>query len=109
MTEGGVDYSFECIGNVNVMRSALECCHKGWGESTIIGVAGAGQDERRVAQPGVDAQRQRIGMPGDAAGARRDLERAKPLDARLGDRAACFEIESTLAEIAERTGSGAAA
>ncbi len=44
MTNGGVDYSFECIGNVHVMRSALECCHKGWGESTIIGVAGAGQE-----------------------------------------------------------------
>jgi S-(hydroxymethyl)glutathione dehydrogenase/alcohol dehydrogenase len=44
MTDGGVDYSFECIGNVNVMRSALECCHKGWGESIIIGVAGAGQE-----------------------------------------------------------------
>lgn len=43
MTSGGVDYSFECIGNVNVMRQALECCHKGWGESVIIGVAGAGQ------------------------------------------------------------------
>ena len=43
MTNGGVDYSFECIGNVHVMRSALECCHKGWGESVIIGVAGAGQ------------------------------------------------------------------
>lgn len=44
MTDGGVDYSFECIGNVNAMRSALECCHKGWGESVIIGVAGAGQE-----------------------------------------------------------------
>jgi S-(hydroxymethyl)glutathione dehydrogenase/alcohol dehydrogenase len=44
MTDGGVDYSFECIGNVNLMRSALECCHKGWGESVIIGVAGAGQE-----------------------------------------------------------------
>lgn len=44
MTDGGVDYSFECIGNVNVMRSALEACHKGWGESIIIGVAGAGQE-----------------------------------------------------------------
>jgi S-(hydroxymethyl)glutathione dehydrogenase/alcohol dehydrogenase len=44
LTNGGVDYSFECIGNVNVMRSALECCHKGWGESIIIGVAGAGQE-----------------------------------------------------------------
>ena len=41
---GGVDYSFECIGNVEVMRQALECCHKGWGESVIIGVAGAGQE-----------------------------------------------------------------
>jgi S-(hydroxymethyl)glutathione dehydrogenase/alcohol dehydrogenase len=46
MTDGGVDYSFECIGNVEVMRAALECCHKGWGESTIIGVAGAGQEIR---------------------------------------------------------------
>lgn len=44
LTEGGVDYSFECIGNTEVMRSALECCHKGWGESVIIGVAGAGQE-----------------------------------------------------------------
>ncbi|MFY2507376.1 S-(hydroxymethyl)glutathione dehydrogenase/class III alcohol dehydrogenase [Vibrio pectenicida] len=44
ITDGGVDYSFECIGNVNVMRQALECCHKGWGESVIIGVAGAGQE-----------------------------------------------------------------
>jgi S-(hydroxymethyl)glutathione dehydrogenase/alcohol dehydrogenase len=43
MTDGGVDHSFECIGNTDVMRSALECCHKGWGESTIIGVAGAGE------------------------------------------------------------------
>lgn len=44
MTDGGVDYSFECIGNVEVMRSALECAHRGWGESIIIGVAGAGQE-----------------------------------------------------------------
>src|SRR5699024_4661995 len=44
MTDGGVDFSFECIGNVKVMRQALECCHKGWGESIIIGVAGAGQE-----------------------------------------------------------------
>ncbi len=44
MTEGGVDYSFECVGNVNLMRAALECCHKGWGESIIIGVAGAGEE-----------------------------------------------------------------
>ena len=46
MTDGGVDYSFECIGNVEVMRAALECCHKGWGESTIIGVAGGGEEIR---------------------------------------------------------------
>ncbi len=46
MTDGGVDWSFECIGNVEVMRAALECCHKGWGESVIIGVAGAGQEIR---------------------------------------------------------------
>ena len=44
LTGGGADYSFECIGNVNVMRTALECAHKGWGESIIIGVAGAGQE-----------------------------------------------------------------
>jgi len=44
ITKGGADYSFECIGNVDVMRQALECCHKGWGESIIIGVAGAGQE-----------------------------------------------------------------
>lgn len=44
MTDGGVDYSFECIGNVEVMRQALECCHKGWGESIIVGVAGSGQE-----------------------------------------------------------------
>ena len=44
LTDGGVDYSFECIGNTSVMRAALECCHKGWGESVIIGVAGAGQE-----------------------------------------------------------------
>jgi len=46
LTRGGADYSFECIGNVEVMRQALECCHKGWGVSTIIGVAGAGQEIR---------------------------------------------------------------
>ncbi|MEX0838265.1 MAG: zinc-binding dehydrogenase, partial [Parvibaculum sp.] len=44
LTGGGADYSFECIGNVNTMRQALECCHRGWGESIIIGVAGAGQE-----------------------------------------------------------------
>ncbi|MFM5317156.1 S-(hydroxymethyl)glutathione dehydrogenase/class III alcohol dehydrogenase [Aeromonas veronii] len=44
LTDGGVDFSIECIGNVKVMRAALECCHKGWGESIIIGVAGAGQE-----------------------------------------------------------------
>ena len=44
VTRGGADYSFECIGNVNTMRQALECCHKGWGESIIIGVAGGGQE-----------------------------------------------------------------
>jgi len=44
LTNGGADYSFECIGNVTTMRQALECCHKGWGESVIIGVAGAGQE-----------------------------------------------------------------
>jgi len=44
MTDGGVDYSFECIGNTDVMRQALECCHKGWGESVIVGVAAAGKE-----------------------------------------------------------------
>jgi S-(hydroxymethyl)glutathione dehydrogenase / alcohol dehydrogenase len=46
MLDGGADYSFEAVGNVDLMRAALECCHKGWGESTIIGVAGAGQEIR---------------------------------------------------------------
>jgi S-(hydroxymethyl)glutathione dehydrogenase / alcohol dehydrogenase len=44
LTDGGADYSFECIGNTQTMRQALECCHKGWGQSVIIGVAGAGQE-----------------------------------------------------------------
>ncbi len=44
LTDGGADYSFECVGNVNTMRQALECCHKGWGQSIIIGVAAAGQE-----------------------------------------------------------------
>jgi S-(hydroxymethyl)glutathione dehydrogenase/alcohol dehydrogenase len=44
LTRGGADYSFECIGNVKVMRQALECCHRGWGQSIIVGVAGAGQE-----------------------------------------------------------------
>jgi len=44
LTGGGADYSFECIGNTQVMRQALECCHRGWGQSIIIGVAGAGQE-----------------------------------------------------------------
>ena len=46
LTQGGADYSFECIGNTDVMRQALECCHKGWGVCTIIGVAGAGEEIR---------------------------------------------------------------
>ena len=58
LTKGGADYSFECIGNVDVMRQALECCHKGWGISVIIGVAGAGQEIRtRPFQPGGRAER----------------------------------------------------
>ena len=52
LTGGGADYSFECIGNVETMRQALECCHKGWGESVIIGVAGAGQEISTVSQSG---------------------------------------------------------
>ncbi|XP_020672044.2 alcohol dehydrogenase class-3-like, partial [Dendrobium catenatum] len=44
LTDGGVDYSFECIGNVQLMRAALECCHKGWGTSVIVGVAASGQE-----------------------------------------------------------------
>jgi S-(hydroxymethyl)glutathione dehydrogenase/alcohol dehydrogenase len=46
ITKGGADYSFECVGNVELMRQALECCHRGWGTSVIIGVAGAGQEIR---------------------------------------------------------------
>src|SRR5690606_9029224 len=44
LTKGGADYSFECVGSVELMRQALECCHRGWGQSIIIGVAGAGQE-----------------------------------------------------------------
>ena len=44
LTDGGADYSFECVGNVELMRQALECCHRGWGVSTVVGVAGAGQE-----------------------------------------------------------------
>src|SRR5881394_2606203 len=44
MTDGGLDYTFECIGNTKLMKAALESCHKGWGESIIVGVAGAGQE-----------------------------------------------------------------
>ena len=44
LTKGGADYSFECVGNVKLMRQALECCHKGWGVLPLIGVAGAGQE-----------------------------------------------------------------
>lgn len=73
LTDGGVDFSFECIGNVNVMRSALECCHKGWGESVIIGVAGAGEDldpsvptghRPRLAWFGVRRRQGRSQLPG---------------------------------------------
>ena len=55
LTKGGADYSFECTGNVNTMRQALECCHKGWGESVIIGVAGAGQEISTRPHKGVRA------------------------------------------------------
>ena len=51
LTGGGADYSFECIGNVKVMRQALECCHRGWGVAVIIGVAGAGQEIRDAPVP----------------------------------------------------------
>lgn len=44
LTDGGLDFTFECVGNVRTMRDALEACHKGWGVSTIVGVAGAGQE-----------------------------------------------------------------
>ncbi|SPJ34453.1 S-(hydroxymethyl)glutathione dehydrogenase/class III alcohol dehydrogenase [Kushneria phyllosphaerae] len=87
MTDGGVDFSFECIGNVDVMRSALECCHKGWGESIIIGVAGAGKEistrpfqlvTGRVwkgsAFGGVKGRSQLPGMVNDYLGGRIDLD-----------------------------------
>ena len=62
LTDGGVDYSFECVGNVDLMRSALECCHKGWGESVIVGVAGAGQVWRGTAFGGCKGRTQLPGM-----------------------------------------------
>jgi S-(hydroxymethyl)glutathione dehydrogenase / alcohol dehydrogenase len=87
MTDGGVDWSFECIGNVNVMRAALECCHKGWGESVIIGVAGAGQEIatrpfqlvtgrvwRGTAFGGVKGRTQLPGMVEDAMAGRIQLD-----------------------------------
>ncbi|GHC30296.1 S-(hydroxymethyl)glutathione dehydrogenase [Kushneria pakistanensis] len=87
MTDGGVDFSFECIGNVDVMRSALECCHKGWGESIIIGVAGAGKEistrpfqlvTGRVwkgsAFGGVKGRSQLPGMVNDYLGGKIDLD-----------------------------------
>jgi len=87
MTDGGVDWSFECIGNVDVMRAALECCHKGWGESVIIGVAGAGQEIRTrpfqlvtgrvwrgTAFGGVKGRTQLPGMVEDAMAGRIDLD-----------------------------------
>ncbi len=57
MTEWGVDYSFECVGNTQLMRSALECCHRGWGESIIIGVAASGQEISHAAVPARDGPR----------------------------------------------------
>jgi S-(hydroxymethyl)glutathione dehydrogenase/alcohol dehydrogenase len=87
LTDGGVDFSFECIGNVHVMRAALECCHKGWGESVIIGVAGAGQEIstrpfqlvtgrvwRGSAFGGVKGRTQLPGMVEDAMAGRIDLD-----------------------------------
>ena len=87
MSDGGVEFSFECIGNVNVMRAALECCHKGWGESVIIGVAGAGQEIstrpfqlvtgrvwRGTAFGGVKGRTQLPGMVEDAMAGRIDLD-----------------------------------
>lgn len=87
MTDGGVDFSFECIGNVHVMRAALECCHKGWGESIIIGVAGAGQEIstrpfqlvtgrvwRGSAFGGVKGRTQLPGMVEDAMAGKIDLD-----------------------------------
>ena len=86
LTDGGVDFSFECIGNVHVMRAALECCHKGWGESIIIGVAGAGQEIstrpfqlvtgrvwRGTAFGGVKGRTQLPGMVEDAMNGKIDL------------------------------------
>ena len=51
LTGGGADYSFECVGNVDLMRQALECCHNGWGVSVIIGVAGGGPGDQHAAVP----------------------------------------------------------
>ena len=95
LTDGGVDFSFECIGNVNVMRAALECCHKGWGESIIIGVAGAGQEIstrpfqlvtgrvwRGSAFGGVKGRTQLPGMVEDAMSGKIDLDPSSPTHCR---------------------------
>ena len=57
VTDGGADYSFECVGNVDLMRQALECCHRGWGVSVIIGVAGAGPGDQDASVPARDRAR----------------------------------------------------
>ncbi len=67
LTGGGADYSFECVGNTTLMRQALECCHRGWGQSIIIGVAGAGQEIRRARSSS---------SPGASGRARRSAARA---------------------------------
>ena len=83
MTDGGVDYSFECIGNVQTMRAALECCHKGWGESIIIGVAGGGRRNQHPAVSAGDRQGlarhgfRRRERPLPVAGLRREVSRRR--------------------------------
>ena len=78
LTGGGADYSFECIGNVDLMRQALECCHRGWGESVIIGVAGAGQGDQHAAVPA----RHRTRLEGHGL-RRRARAHGSPQDRRL--------------------------
>ena len=70
LTDGGADYSFECVGNVDLMRQALECCHRGWGVSVIIGVAGAGQEilQRIAIEPPAEEFAVGAGVVGDPLG-----------------------------------------
>src|SRR5262249_9374399 len=93
LTAGGADYSFECVGNTQLMRQALECCHRGWGKSVIIGVAGAGQEiSTRPFQ--LVTGRQWMGTAFGGAKGRRDVP--KIVDWYMGKK---IEIDSLITHV----------